>query len=43
MSAPEIYSDYAQVKELGDKLKGLEARIAAFTAELAALQSEEGE
>ncbi|PKM98133.1 MAG: ABC transporter ATP-binding protein [Elusimicrobia bacterium HGW-Elusimicrobia-3] len=38
MSAPEIYSDYAQVKELGDRLLALEARLADFTAELAALQ-----
>ena len=38
MSAPEIYADYAQVKELGDKIKALEIKIAAFAAELKTLE-----
>ncbi|MEI7528843.1 MAG: ABC-F family ATP-binding cassette domain-containing protein [Elusimicrobiota bacterium] len=38
MSAPEIYSDYAQVKELGDKINALEAKIAAYTTELTTLE-----
>jgi len=40
MSAPEIHSDYAQVKELGDKITAMEAKIAAFTQELEALEAE---
>jgi ATP-binding cassette subfamily F protein 3 len=43
MSAPEIHSDYAQVKELGDKLAAMEAKIAAFTAELEALEAAAGQ
>ena len=39
MSAPEIHSDYAQVKELGDKIAAMEAKIAAYTGELSALES----
>jgi ATP-binding cassette subfamily F protein 3 len=42
MSAPEIHSDYAQVKELGDKIAALEAKIAAHTDELKALEAAEG-
>jgi len=42
MSAPEIHSDYAQVKELGDKITALEAKIAAHTEELKTLESAEG-
>ncbi len=38
LSAPEIHSDYKQVKELGDKIAAMEAKIAAFTEELAALE-----
>ncbi len=38
MSAPEIHSDYNQVKELGDKITALEAKITANTAELKALE-----
>ncbi len=38
MSAPEIYSDYAQVKELGDKISALEAKIAVNTEELKTLE-----
>ncbi len=38
MSAPEIHSDYKQVKELGDKITALEAKITANTAELKALE-----
>jgi len=38
MSAPEIHSDYKQVKELGDKITALEAKITAHTAELKALE-----
>ncbi|MBI5743735.1 MAG: ATP-binding cassette domain-containing protein [Elusimicrobia bacterium] len=40
MSSPEIHSDYAQVKELGDKIAAMEAKIAAFTQELEALEAE---
>jgi len=39
LSMPEIYSDYVQVKELGDKINALEAKIAAFSAELGTLES----
>ena len=39
LSAPEIHSDYAQVKELGDKIAVMEAKIAAFTSELETLES----
>ncbi|OGR62742.1 MAG: hypothetical protein A2X31_06410 [Elusimicrobia bacterium GWB2_63_22] len=42
MSAPEIHSDYAQVKELGDKIAALEAKIAAYTEELKAIEAGEG-
>ncbi len=42
MSSPEIHSDYKQVKELGDKITALEAKIAAFTEELAAIEAGEG-
>ena len=38
MSAPEIHSDYKQVKELGDKIAAMEAKIAAHTEELKALE-----
>ena len=38
MSAPEIHSDYKQVKELGDKITALEAKITVHTAELKALE-----
>gem|GEM_PF-4213362 len=41
MSAPEIHSDYKQVKELGDKITALEAKIAAFAAELEAIEAAE--
>ena len=37
MSAPEIYSDYQQVKELGDKIHALEAKVAAAIEELKTL------
>ena len=40
--APEIHADYKQVKELGDKITALEAKIAAFTEELGALESAAG-
>ncbi|OGR81371.1 MAG: hypothetical protein A2X32_11135 [Elusimicrobia bacterium GWC2_64_44] len=43
MSAPEIHSDYKQVKELGDKIAAMEAKIAAFTAELEALEAAAGQ
>ncbi|OGR95974.1 MAG: hypothetical protein A2016_10170 [Elusimicrobia bacterium GWF2_62_30] len=39
MSSPEIYSDYVQVKELGDKIAALEAKIAAYTEEMAKIES----
>ncbi len=39
MSSPEIYSDYRQVKELGDKIHALEAKISAYTEELKTLES----
>jgi ATP-binding cassette subfamily F protein 3 len=42
LSAPEIHSDYAQVKELGDKIAALEAKISAHTDELKALEAAEG-
>ncbi len=42
MSAPEIHSDYAQVKELGDKITALEAKIAAYAEELKAIEAGEG-
>ncbi|MFA6434538.1 MAG: ABC-F family ATP-binding cassette domain-containing protein [Elusimicrobiales bacterium] len=38
MSMPEIYSDYKQVKELGDKIHALEARVAAAVQELNELE-----
>jgi len=41
MSAPEIHSDYKQVKELGDKMSALEAKIAAYEEELKAIESAE--
>ncbi|HAT72388.1 MAG TPA: ABC transporter ATP-binding protein [Elusimicrobia bacterium] len=41
MSAPEIHADYKQVKELGDKITALEAKIAAFETELKALEAGE--
>ena len=41
MSAPEIHADYKQVKELGDKMSALEAKIAAFEDELKAIESAE--
>ncbi|PIU20709.1 MAG: ABC transporter ATP-binding protein [Elusimicrobia bacterium CG08_land_8_20_14_0_20_59_10] len=41
MSAPEIYSDYVQVKELGDKIAALEAKIAAYSEELKKIESGE--
>ncbi|MBI4350814.1 MAG: ATP-binding cassette domain-containing protein [Elusimicrobia bacterium] len=42
MSAPEIHSDYKQVKELGDKITALETKITSHTEELKALESGEG-
>ena len=39
LSAPEIHADYKQVKELGDKITALEAKIAAFASELEALEA----
>ena len=39
MSSPEIYSDYKQVKELGDKIHALESKVAAALEELKALES----
>ena len=39
MSAPEIYSDYQQVKELGDKIHALEAKVAASLEELKVLEA----
>ena len=41
MSAPEIHADYRQVKELGDKMAALEAKIAAFETELKAIEAGE--
>ena len=38
MSSPEIYSDYKQVKELGDKIHALEAKVAAALEELKTLE-----
>ena len=40
MSAPEIHSDYKQVKELGDKIAALESKIASHTAEIEAMERE---
>ena len=42
LSAPEIHSDYKQVKELGDKITALEAKIAAYAEELKAIEAAEG-
>ncbi|OGS12336.1 MAG: hypothetical protein A2234_07670 [Elusimicrobia bacterium RIFOXYA2_FULL_58_8] len=42
MSAPEIHSDYKQVKDLGDKMAALEAKIAAYEEELKALEANAG-
>ena len=42
MSAPEIHADYRQVKELGDKMAALEAKISAFETELKAIEAGEG-
>jgi ATP-binding cassette subfamily F protein 3 len=39
MAAPEIYSDYKQVQELGDKAKALELRIASAQEELKTLEA----
>ncbi len=39
LSAPEIHSDYKQVKELGDKIAALEAKIASYTREIESLGS----
>jgi len=39
MAAPEIYSDYKQVQELGDKVRVLEGRIAAAEEELKTLEA----
>ena len=41
LSDPAIHSDYKQVKELGDKIAALEAKIAAWTQELSGLESVE--
>ena len=41
MSAPEIHTDYRQVKELGDKMAALEAKIASYEEELKAIESAE--
>ncbi|MCX5790837.1 MAG: ATP-binding cassette domain-containing protein, partial [Elusimicrobia bacterium] len=38
MSSPEIYSDYMQVKELGDKIYALEGKITAYAEELKGLE-----
>lgn len=40
MSAPEIYSNYIQVKEIGDKIQILEKKIADFTTELELIELE---
>ncbi len=42
MSDPAIHADYKQVKELGDKIAVLEAKIAAWTQELETLDSAPG-
>jgi ATP-binding cassette subfamily F protein 3 len=42
ISAPEIHSDYKQVKELGDKITALEAKIPAYSAELKTIEAGEG-
>ena len=42
MSDPAVHADYNQVKELGDKIAALEAKIAAWTRELEALETEAG-
>ncbi|OGS07809.1 MAG: hypothetical protein A2270_01045 [Elusimicrobia bacterium RIFOXYA12_FULL_51_18] len=39
MASPEIYSDYKQVQELGDKVRALENKIAAAAEELKALEN----
>ena len=39
MASPEIYSDYKQVQELGDKVRALENKIAAAAEELNALEN----
>ncbi len=41
MASPEIYSDYKQVQELGDKVRALENKIAASAAELKGLENAE--
>ncbi len=41
MSVPEIHSDYRQVKELGEKITALEAKISAYSEELKALEAGE--
>lgn len=38
MSLPEVCSDYAKVKDLGDKLSALESKIAEYTDELETLE-----
>ena len=38
MSQPDVCSDYAKVKDLGDKLSQLESDIAAYTDELETLE-----
>ncbi len=41
MASPEIYSDYKQVQELGDKARALEQKITAAQEELNALEASE--
>jgi ATP-binding cassette subfamily F protein 3 len=41
MASPEIYSDYKQVQELGDKARALELKITAAQEELKALEAGE--
>ena len=38
MSLPEVCSDYAKVRDLGDRLSVLESRIAEYTDELETLE-----
>ena len=39
MSDPAVHADYRQVKELGDKIAALEAKIASWTAEIEAAEA----
>ena len=38
MSLPDVCSDYVQVKELGDKIQALEAKIAAYNDEIRTIE-----